>query len=334
MHDNLLSLEVEQKLKHEFQGCLFAIWITYSLLVSFPVHNQNGTHELELAAHYLYQNYNSKLRLIHEAPIVAPNIYWLVSDNLLAQEALRGYFPQTSSEIKERLIDLADEFGLPRNDEGLPISFKHEVLLGENTSLPFRTSTIVTLINTSDYVVRAEIANGTIMHDWADYADLLLFASLSEFNLWNRTRNEAHLNMSRKWFERAAGMWDGIGLRDKTVIYGQYERGYDIYATYKLALLYHVSKLLNETLTYENELLERLWKQQQANGGFFTDYLSDGSPYGDTNTETTAIVLIANVKEKAEAPLGWLETLIIVNTMLTVANLILLVAIMRMIRRK
>jgi hypothetical protein len=51
--------------------------------------------------------YNPKLLLCREAPRVAPNVYWISSDNLLALKALEPYDHQLSSTISSELVRLA-----------------------------------------------------------------------------------------------------------------------------------------------------------------------------------------------------------------------------------
>ena len=242
--------------------------------------NDPADERLRHAADYLISQYNSSLGLVAEAPTVAPNTYWLVSDNLLAQTALASYDPAISSNIRESLQEYAHTFRVPTNAAGLPISYKHEALIGERVPLPFRMCVQLTLIETPAYVIKIDVANGSVLLDWRSYGDLLLYASLSAHYDDNPLK-------AKEYFDGAVAMWDGIGVRDKhTNITG-------LYATYKLALLYHVANQLAEPLPFEEALLNRLWRQQYDNGGFITDYKLDGTLDGDTNTETTAIVLIA-----------------------------------------
>jgi hypothetical protein len=243
--------------------------------------DRNSTDErLQRAADYLISQYNPSLGLVAEAPTVAPNTYWLVSDNLLAQKALTSYDPAISNNISESLLEYPRAFKIPTNAAGLPNSYKHEAFTGDQVPLPFHTCVQFTLVETLAYVIKIDVANGSVLSDWRSYGDLLLYASLS-------AHYDGDDEAARQYFGEAVAMWDGMGIRDKhTNITG-------LYATYKLALLYHVAHQLNETLPFEEALLDRLWRQQHDNGGFITDYHFDGTPDGDTNTETTAIILIA-----------------------------------------
>jgi hypothetical protein len=236
---------------------------------------------LEKAANYLAGQYNPAVGLCREARNVAPKTYWLVSDNLWACYALKNSHPDISDRIKLKLQHYAVLYDLPRNSEGLPISYKHEAVIGDTVPLPFHSSIHYTL-ETNEYTIKIEIANSTsVMFDWQDYADLLLYATLSYHCEGN---NRSALDC----FNKATSMWDGKGIWD---IAAQTDKKY---ATYKLALLLYVSKRLNVTLPFEEELINRIWSQQnKITGAIITDYLLDGTPAGDTNTETTSIVVIA-----------------------------------------
>jgi len=129
--------------------------------------------------------------------------------------------------------------------------------------------------------VKIEIANGTVVADWEEYADLLLYASLSRYN-------EGNLTGARYYFRKASGMWDGRGLADKEF------RQSGCYTTFKLALLLYASKVLSEPLPFKTRLEEQIWKRQHpVLGGFVTHYHPNGTNLGDVNTETTSLVIIS-----------------------------------------
>jgi len=277
------------------------IWQGFSLPVNVTVHNSGDKVEafslsiyacafqdrLKMAVTYLENQFNPNLNLCREAPLVAPNTYWLVSDNLWAYYALEPYNLTLSSRIKEALIKYAKKHGIPTDAQGLPLSYAHEAVLpGRRVPTPFRTWNPLTL-ETNNYTIRTVIANGTLMLDWQEYADLLLYASLSSY--WSE-----NLTAATEYFSKAVAMWDGMGIYDiATRVHGLYE-------TYKLGLLLYASKVLNYKLPFEHQLIERVWRQQATNGGIITHYKPDGEPIGDTNTETTAIVVIASPVIKAE----------------------------------
>jgi len=259
--------------------CLLVIAVVVWILLAEPIlwhHWAKAACDARLreAEGFFESMYDPSLQLYAEAPGVAPNTYWLVSDNLLAWKALG------KAEVKDRLIELADKHNLPQNAEGLPISYKHETIIGETIPLPFRKPNYYLLEVVDGKEVKIEIANGTVMADWEEYADLLLYASLSRYNEGNSTG-------ARYYFQKASGMWDGKGLADKEF------RQSGRYTTFKLALLLYVSKRLGEP--FEAELEEQIWERQHpVLGGFVTHYHPNGTNLGDVNTETTSLVIISD----------------------------------------
>ena len=202
--------------------------------------------------------------------------YWLVSDNLLAMHALEKTCPEIANHIRTKLIDLANKHNLPKSDEGLPRSYCHEALFGERIPLPFKTATKHQLEGT----IVTEIRDGNVMYDWKQYGDLLCYAALSKYY-------EGKMEEALKYFEIVMSMWDGKGIADNVFFASKK------YETYKLGLLLYISEVLDCPLDFEAQLINRLWTVQAKNGGFHTHYLPNGAPDGDTNSETTAIVLLS-----------------------------------------
>jgi hypothetical protein len=259
--------------------------LTTTFLVSLVTFNikveaKSGI-QVGIAVDFLISQFNSQLSLCREAPHVAPDTYWLVSDNLWAYKALEmANRTDISSLIRAQLIQLAEVYNLPRDVEGLPISYAHEAVLGRTVSTPFRTWNIYDLVSDT-YVIKSVVANGTVMADWDEYADLLLYASLSSYWRGNKT-------VALKYFNKAQEMWDGKGL------YDMFTKTHQIYEVYKPALLLYTSKVLGVELPFKRGLLERIQKQQDpSTGGIIVLYRLDGTPIGDVNTETTSIVIIA-----------------------------------------
>jgi hypothetical protein len=262
------------------------------------------------AVKYLISGYNSTVGLIPEVPswfepLPLNHLYWLTSDNMLAYYALKNYDAAVSNAILNKIKGYAINYSLPVNSEGVPISYKHEVLIG--TALPetFNLSnyyhlskTPLNLISYDDIVHYAETINPiivaevnnrtTIMSDWANYADMLLYKAV-DCHLKNNTTEAVEL------FKNASAMWDGYGLND--IVYNSSTQ--PRYEVYKLCLLEYVRKLLKQPyLPYESQLVNRIFSAQQSNGGIITHYTKTGEylPYAYTNTETTAIFLIADVE--------------------------------------
>jgi len=255
----------------------------------------SGVKRIEKAVNFLTNSqFNESLSLCREVPAVAPNTYWLVSDNLWAWKALKLANESRLSDaleagriapaIETKLKEKAKLHNLPKDSNGFPISFMHEAVIGDVIPTPNRTSTNLTLQN-DDYVVKTEICNGSIISDWQNYSDRLLYMALSLHWQGNDTA-------AMQYFENATNStyvhWDGIGINDTAT------RANGSYATYKLALLLYVSKVLGRTLPFEYGLVMRIWSlQRETDGGIITNYYANGTTYGDTNTETTSIVIIA-----------------------------------------
>ncbi|MFQ6076778.1 MAG: hypothetical protein ACE5Z5_11695 [Candidatus Bathyarchaeia archaeon] len=242
---------------------------------------------VERAALYLATEgsvYNPTLRLCIESPKTFKNRYWTTSDNLWAYKALQPHYPSVANAIKDKLKELVTTYNLPHDSEGLPISYKHEVVLGvwQYIQIPFNLSTAITLYH-DGYNISADIQNSTSSWpDFEEYADALCYASLTRF--YQNKPDEAEY-----YFDKAKAMWDGMGLADKAY------HGTGVYETYKLGLLLHTSKTIGRPLGFERELSQRIWRQQGPyTDGIRVNYYPDGTPIDDTNTETTAIVIIAN----------------------------------------
>jgi hypothetical protein len=273
----------------------------FSIMTSAGSDSTSSSLQVEKAVDFLVNSqFNESLSLCREAPALAPNTYWLVSDNLWAWKALKvanemyyfgaGDVGRVANRIEAKLKEDATLYNLPRDANGFPISFMHEAVIGDNITTPNRNATILTL-HSDDYNLKTEVCNGTIMPDWKNYTDRLLYMALSCF--WQGNDTGANL-----YFRNATATWDGIGISDKAT------KTDGFYATYKLALLLYTSKVLGERLPFESELVKRIWSlQNDSDGGIITNYYANGTQKGDPNTETTSIAIIA-VLTPARARLG------------------------------
>ena len=265
------------------------------LLLSGSSHSTESTSlaGVEKAINFLIHiQFNQSLGLCRESPNLAPNVYWLASDNLWAWKALKvanetyyfgaGEVGRVADEIGTKLREEGQLYNLPRdlNNTGFPKSFMHEAVIGDVIPTPNCNATILTL-HSDNYIVKTEICNGTTMPDWYEYADRLLYKALSCH--WEGNDTAANL-----YFKNATETWDGVGISDKaTKVDG-------LYATYKLALLLYTSRVLGRKLPFECELVKRIWSlQRESDGGIITNYYANGTQKGDANTETTSIVIIA-----------------------------------------
>jgi hypothetical protein len=184
------------------------------------------------------------------------------------------------------IIRIMQEYDLSAAEVGLPLDWKMEALMGYDVN--FSRNTEQPFLNNSYYgsVLRTERTNITSYLNFTNYADTLCYASLVE---WRRQNYPEAYN----YYNEAKAMWDGNGFRDDA-----FHNVTGVYATFKLGLFYLTSRTESKDFDFKQDLIERvLQNQDNDTGGFFTDYYSNGShPLGSTtNTETTSIILLADV---------------------------------------
>jgi hypothetical protein len=252
-------------------GC-YAYFLLREQITSYPFGR-------EKAYNYLISSYNSSLGLCYEYP--SSNRYWVTHDNVLASYALQNWNRTIADNITETVKRIAREYNLTTNSAGIPLDTKAEVLLGYTIDFLSEFGNNPEL-NSSYYgsSLLSEKATG-IPAIFTGYVDLLCYASLNEWRKQNYSGADAY-------YEQVKAMWDGKGFND-SAFNGSY-------STYKLGLFYLLSRTLNKDFGFKKELIERVWLCQASNGGFKTDYLSSGGfPDCQTNTETTSIILLADV---------------------------------------
>lgn len=215
------------------------------------------------AVDYLRAQYNPATGLLRESPETAPDTHWIQTDNRLCIWALSPVAPDLALRLRLGLLPY------PQQRHGMI-----EILRGEvGTFPPFAPSQ-----NAVKPSVWTETrTNGPTMPDWAEYADLALYAALSAYNAGN-------VDSARTLYADAVKMWDGVGFRD---------RAYDgRYATYKLALAVIVANKISGTI--DPEIMGQLSRLQSTDGGFYAHYTADGG-VGDSNSETTCYAVLASL---------------------------------------
>lgn len=255
----------------------------YFILRGNPRSYLYPTFRREEAYNYLVNSYNSTLGLCYEYP--GSKVYWVTNDNVLASYALQNWNRTIADNITETVKRIANEYDLLTSRTGIPLNCRAEILLGYNMNYFFNVTENTTL--NSIYfgsILKTEKATNEILTNFEKYADLLCYASLIEW----RKQNYSGAN---HYYEEVKAMWNGKGFNDTVVKL----KGY--YATYKLGLFYLTSRTLGKDFDFEKDLIERFSLCQLVNGGFVTDYYGNGSfPSGSkTNTETTSIILLADV---------------------------------------
>lgn len=246
---------------------VFLSVITASSSASVPVHQ---------ALAYLQKQYDPQVGLLRESPTTAPYKYWLATDNLVAWYALR---PTGSYTLTDEIAATFDRYGIPTH--GLI-----EILNGQIKPWPpyVETQQQVATIGSAEVWIETRTA-GAQDQDWAEYADLALYAAL---NVGNRGQSaEAH-----RLYRDAMQLFDGVGFADRAF------RAAGVYTTYKLALAIYVAQVLSEPV--DTRLWSSLYTKQASTsapaayiGGFYALYDRQGRPLNDPNTETTAYALLA-----------------------------------------
>ncbi len=219
---------------------------------------------------YLHKQFDGEMRLLREAPNVAPNKFWLFNDNALAAHALQTLGDR---EMAATLFATLQGYSYAKND-------LEEVLWGATVPWPPRVPVSTTLKQSGAKEVWIELAAGeNRFEDWADYTNLAMLGALNEY------QSGHHANASRIYQASIAG-FDRVGLRDKAFA-GEYE-------TYKLALALYTG-LVIEALPGDltGSLVNALLQKQAPSGGFHTHYAGPTTLRGDTNTETTCLALLA-----------------------------------------
>jgi hypothetical protein len=238
---------------------------------------------------YLENSYNSTLGLCYEHP-GAKNVYWLSHDNVLASCVLQNHNREIANNISLTLGKLSVLYGLAKHPSGMLEDGRIDILMGQSNSVPPKM--VSTFVLAEDYYgsqLKTEVSLDESFDDFENYTDLLVYASLVEWRKGNYSR-------SNDYFLEANRTWDGIGFRDKAFDESVRTRGQGSYETYKLGLFYLLAKTIGKEVSFEQELVQRVWKCQDENGGFRTHYYENGFPEDSyTNTETTSIILLANI---------------------------------------
>jgi len=196
---------------------------------------------------------------------------------------LQNWNRTIADNITETIKRIAKEYNLTTNSAGIPLDTKAEVLLGYTIDFlsEFASNSV---LNSSYYgsTLLSEKATG-IPAIFTGYTDLLCLASLNEWRKQNYSGADAY-------YEQVKAMWDGKGFNDSAF------KATGYYATYKLGLFYLLGRNLSKDFDFKKELIEKVWLCQASNGGFKTDYYGNGTfPPCQTNTETTSIILLADV---------------------------------------
>lgn len=214
-----------------------------------------------------------------EAPIAAPYTIWL-NDNFIVWTVLSKLGSSRADTVQQKL----DSYGFKGNGK---------VELFNNTQVrSFGVANYCTVTTVGNYTLKEEVLNGTLMPDFAQYADLAF--------LWSKNLLlQGNVTGALDYFNIGISMWNGTGFIDKAFNSSQG------FATYKVGLALWMAKQLNKTTngalyaitkftaSYYAKMENIIWNMQDpSNGGVYTNYTSTfGTAGSDTNVETTSICL-------------------------------------------
>jgi len=247
------------------------------------------------AVDYLWEQYNPTVGLLRESPTVAPNTYWLATDNRLAGYAFEAIgTPETLDHARTISATL---WAYDTPDHGLI-----EALQGQPVTWPpyTETQTVLTTTGGGETIKLETRLAGARYADWVEYADLALYAAL---DAWNKGQRD----LARERYASALALFDGVGFADNAYEFPSLGRS-ALHETYKLALAVYVAQVISEPTNAS--ILQALLDQQAPpetsymgahySGGFYTLYDADGLSQGDPSTETTAYAILALNAEPKE----------------------------------
>ena len=231
---------------------------------------------------FLESQYVPEANLLRAAVEAYPDnaTVYVANDNLLASRALIAL----GSPLGEKILR-----NLNANYSG-GWNGKVDVLLGRPIGGFYCTETkdlgeVYSKKFGATFEIKYELANTTCrMDDWESYADLLVYGALNDLIGGNRSG-------ALELYSRLLAMWDGNGFRDRAF------KG--TYQTYKCALFVYLYRALdrpNKGKNVYSRCLEIISFLQARNGGVITGYRVENGkivPSGDTNTETTSVVVLA-----------------------------------------
>jgi hypothetical protein len=233
--------------------------------------NHPACPQIQNGVKFLRDRYNPQVNLLNESLIVAPNIYWLTNDNVLAAYALEQIGSTESKELASSIKKGLEIYGYKRNGF-------IEVIWGEKIDFPPKVAQPEKIFINELITIQHEAHTGSEFLDWQEYSDLSFMGALNNYNQGKKSE-------AIEIFQNALAQFDGIGFKDKA-----FNNNYE---TYKIALAIYSAHKIEFELNNEVDLINILLSMQSENGGFYTHYLDPKHPVGDMNTETTALSLLA-----------------------------------------
>lgn len=252
-----------------------------------PVSSSLLQQKTQAACSFLKSLYDPSLRLVRSTP--NSNVYYIASDNILAERAI-SYCDQATSQAINQSISSCCGTGYDR---------MHEALLGVKIPLPIIYPLTYTVADSSagrlfrgvtpatyggNYTVLWEYHNATGTFPDCTYADVTVYTALE-------LRFEGNTTGARHEMDCLAIMYDGRGMADEAYKGGPFTQ-YGLYQTYKLALYIYALLKVSGSFFYAGEW--SLLRSQGPDGGFHTGYDQSGTYAGtQENAETTSVAIIA-----------------------------------------
>jgi hypothetical protein len=255
--------------------------------------------------------------LLREAPIAAPNRYWLMNDNAVAVRALEAV---CENALASSLLDRLDDYGCldasGRPNSGLlellwdvpivdwpPKPYTYTRVAGEPLgqfdvgpgSLCYDPRT-----PPCDFEVCVERWDGDDrFRDWDQYANLAAFGALNEHLLGNDAAARPIIQTQLDSFVQNGVGFPDLTYRNQVEYQKEHPEAVPEYETFKLAVVLYVATRLGEIdRSTGDALAEALLAKQHSGdptsqaGGFHTHYTAS-EVRGDTNTETTSFAILA-----------------------------------------
>lgn len=214
------------------------------------------------AVHFIDSLYDPSKQLVKECPTCS--IYWLWSDNFLAQIVLRKTDPEHAAAIERAM----NGYGVGMRNGWATLDPRYR------SKTSFQAGTDKTVPGTTD--IRYSDFDGAHALACSDYADVAFLEAIHRY----RTGDLAG---ARKCYALGKAKWDGTGFHE------HWQPG-GTYAVYKTALGLLAQKITGfAPIGIPPDYFDRF---QGADGGVRTDIVG-GQPAGLENVETTAAVVLA-----------------------------------------
>jgi hypothetical protein len=235
--------------------------------------NTQSPLDIYAAYKYIIDRYNPSYGLVSENEHI--NKYWLWSDNLLAAQVLKGHNHDLSENISSTIKKYIQKYNIEIRSAWASLIDDPALITRIQTSFNADASkNIYDNVWYSDYDGNEELK-------CSDYANISFLKSIYLYKI-NKTID------SKKCYDEGIQMFDGKGFKDKSFVSDGFR-----YSTYKVALWKIASSItgFGESISSKRIIAKM---QDDNTGGVYTFYSKNFNPDGQTNIETTSVVIMAN----------------------------------------